>query len=604
MPAKKAQETVIDEESVDSIETLISTAKTGLSDVWEPSLDTIAALDPDNIELTTHENVNGILTGIREKLNPIYSIIPFEVAKCWSTKWIKDHPALADRVHKAYKERFERLELQHQVAELNLQHQCPMLYAVANEEGHLGAIDWSNMRQRLSQDYTTTEGKDWFVKMQDLLLNKLNKRTKSRNRYIIGENGDLLLRDGATDQTSNPNINAEQIVIDDNDDDDDDDEKHKTGKQDSAVVPSKTASRSRRMASTSPKTAFTPGGTASMSSKTASSMSETVLTTSGTTPPLTRKRGGKALQNVALKKKPKVTNDVLDGKDNDIAASELSGRRLDAMIVELDALDQKSIDLGAEIDACFKVGQRSTEVVQSKCALLKECTDKAVAMTKDLRVQRVKAETDKKNFHECYVRAYLATHQQYLERTRLLFSSAWWQQGLDKKSDEEQEQALQNYYDSTHPYCMLIRKLKGVSYLSPVEPHVTIDGSGLLSLEETNRRMSCLFGVGGDKTLQGTSLLQLPSILQDKLVQEGEWPEDGICPANLLSDDLADQIRKSRSSSSDLHSIPAILMSANTGVLTPGVIEVDDDHDGDSADQDGGSAVQDASVAVQGERTR
>ena len=64
--------------------------------------------------------------------------------------------------------------------------------------------------------------------------------------------------------------------------------------------------------------------------------------------------------------------------------------------------------------------------------------------------------------------------------------------------------------------------------------------------------MNSLFGVEGDRTLKGTSLLQLPSILQDKLVQEGEWPEDGICPANLLSDDLAKQIRKSRSSSSDL----------------------------------------------------
>ena len=51
MPAKKAQETVIDEENVDPIETFITTAKTGLSKIWEPSLDTIEALNPENIAL-------------------------------------------------------------------------------------------------------------------------------------------------------------------------------------------------------------------------------------------------------------------------------------------------------------------------------------------------------------------------------------------------------------------------------------------------------------------------------------------------------------------------------------------------------------------------
>lgn len=189
----------------------------------------------------------------------------------------------------------------------------------------------------------------------------------------------------------------------------------------------------------------------------------------------------------------------------------------------------KSGDLGAEIDSCFEVGQRCHEVVQAKCALLKKYTDKAVALTKDLRAQRVKAETDKKNFHECYARAYRATHQQYLDRTRLLFSSVWWQQGLDQEPPAKQQEALEKYYSSIHPFCTLIRRLTGPSYLSPIEPHVTIERSGLLSLEETNRRMSSLFAVEDDKTLQGTSLLQLPSILQDKLVQEGEWPEDGIC---------------------------------------------------------------------------
>ena len=163
MPAKKSQEAVINEEDVDPIEAFIMTAKTGASKIWEPTLDTIAALKPENIE--SHEEIDKILTGIRKKLNPIYSIIPFEVTKCYSTKFIKEHPDLADRVHEAYKERYQRLELQHQVAELNLQHQCPILYATANDEGHLSAIDWSNMRQRLSQDYTTTKGKNWFVKM-------------------------------------------------------------------------------------------------------------------------------------------------------------------------------------------------------------------------------------------------------------------------------------------------------------------------------------------------------------------------------------------------------------------------------------------------------
>jgi hypothetical protein len=155
----------------------------------------------------------------------------------------------------------------------------------------------------------------------------------------------------------------------------------------------------------------------------------------------------------------------------------------------------------------------------------------------------------------------------------LLFSSVWWQQSLYKEPVAIQQEALENYYSSIHPLCTLIRRLKGPSYLSPVEPYVTIERSGLLSLEETNRRMSCLFTVGGDKTLQGTSLLQLPSILQDKLVQEGEWPEDGICPTSHWSDDLAGRISKSRSSSSDLYHIPEMLMLTNADVTQPRVSE-------------------------------
>ena len=208
-------------------------------------------------------------------------------------------------------------------------------------------------------------------------------------------------------------------------------------------------------------------------------------------------------------------------------------------------------------------------MVQGKCALLKKLTDKAVALTKDLRAQRIKAEADKKNFHEYYTRAYLATHRQYLERTRLLFSSVWWQQGLDQQPNEKQQEALEKYYSSIHPFCALIRRLTGPSYLSPVEPHVTIERSGLLSLEDTNTRMNFLFAVEDDKTLQGTSLLQLPSILQDKLVQEGEWPEDGICLPNHLSDELTGKISKSRFSSSDLYHVPELLMLTNAGVTKP-----------------------------------
>jgi hypothetical protein len=44
---------------------------------------------------------------------------------------------------------------------------------------------------------------------------------------------------------------------------------------------------------------------------------------------------------------------------------------------------------------------------------------------------------------------------------------------------------------------------------------------------------------------------------------------DGICLPNHLSDELTSKISKSRSSSSELHHIPELLMLTNTGVTEP-----------------------------------
>jgi hypothetical protein len=396
--------------------------------------------------------------------------------------------------------------------------------------------------------------------MQDLLLKKLNKTRGRRDQFIIGDTGDLQLKDGAQQPiTDHVNLADDPPTESDNDDQVDDDEEEETdkgtGKQGLAIIATGSPFSSSKIPVSSSKTPVLRSKTASTSSKTVSSAG--------------RKREAKANHRDTSNKKAKVADNDNKDIDSDLeevsALWDLSNKNLDTMINELDALDGKSGNLIAEIDSCFEVGQRCHEVVQAKCALLKKYTDKAVALTKDLRAQRIKAETDKKNFHECYVRAYLATHRQYLDRTRLLLSSAWWQQGLDQQTNERQQEALEKYYSGIHPFCTLIRRVTVPSSLSPTEPHVTIERSGLLSLEDTSARMDSLFAVD-DKTLKGTSLLQLPSILQDKLVQEGEWPEDGICLPDHLSDELTNKISKSRSSFAELHFIPEQLMLTNAGV--------------------------------------
>jgi hypothetical protein len=248
MTSKKAKEAVINEVDDAPIETLINTAKIGLNKIWEPTETMIETLKPDAV--ADPPSVEEI-ADMEKKLNPIYTIVPLNITRCWANKYAKDNNRLASRVHDAYKERYVRLELQHEVAQGILRHKCPLLYATAAEGGHLKSIEWKSMRGRLSQNESTTHGKNWLDKMQDLLLNKLNKNKKKSNSYVISDNGDLQFRDGVqTSVTGHVNLvgdTGEDTEDNDKVDDDVDDETaNDAGKQEVAVVNSRTAFPSSR----------------------------------------------------------------------------------------------------------------------------------------------------------------------------------------------------------------------------------------------------------------------------------------------------------------------------------------------------------------------
>lgn len=281
--------------------------------------------------ITEPPSVDEIAEMELKKLNPIYMIVPLNITKCWANKYAKDNSELVKQVNDAYKERYVRLESQHEVAQGILRHKCPLLYATAADEGHLKSIEWKSMRGRLSQNESTTHGRNWLDKMQDLLLNKLNKGKKKGNSYVISDNGDLQLKDGAqapvtglVNLTEDPGENSE-----DNDkvDDDVDEETVKdAGKQEVAVDDSRTAFPSSR-------TPFLRSGTVSTPSESASS--------SG------RKRRAKVSHRDPSNKKTKVADDGNSDGDSDTEGFstlwDLSNKSLDTMINELDVLEARKV---------------------------------------------------------------------------------------------------------------------------------------------------------------------------------------------------------------------------------------------------------------------
>ena len=265
MPAKKAKETVVYEVDTDPIKALIDTAKGGLKKIWEPSAAIIESLRTDEIARTPSADA---IAEMEDHLNPIYMIVPPDITKTWAKEYAKNNAELVEEVNNAYKERYARLESQHQVAQGILRHKCPLLYATAADEDCLKSLEWKNMRGRLSQNESTTQGRNWLEKMQYLLLNKLNKGKGKKDQFVLSDTGDLQLKDSAQPPvTGLINLIDEPGDDSDNNDQVDDDEGEETdkgtGKQGLAVIATGTPFSSSKLPFTRSKTGSTPSETVS-----------------------------------------------------------------------------------------------------------------------------------------------------------------------------------------------------------------------------------------------------------------------------------------------------------------------------------------------------
>ena len=131
MPAKKTKETVGDEVDTAPIKALIGTAKVGLKKIWEPS---VAIRETLRTEVIADTPSADEIAEMEKQLNPIYTIVPPEITRTWAKDYAKNNVELVEEVNNAYKDRYARLESQHEVAQGILRHKCPLLYATAADE--------------------------------------------------------------------------------------------------------------------------------------------------------------------------------------------------------------------------------------------------------------------------------------------------------------------------------------------------------------------------------------------------------------------------------------------------------------------------------------
>ena len=129
--------------------------------------------------------------------------------------------------------------------------------------------------------------------------------------------------------------------------------------------------------------------------------------------------------------------------------------------------------------------RNALECVENECDQLQTLTDGAVSTTGDLKNHRIKAENDKKRFQADLRQAYRALYSEYARTRKLLYSKAWFSNGLDEMDRAVQETALQSYHDQTHPFCSLEVRENVPSILMPVHSSVTIADTALLGRDET-----------------------------------------------------------------------------------------------------------------------
>ena len=103
--------------------------------------------------------------------------------------------------------------------------------------------------------------------------------------------------------------------------------------------------------------------------------------------------------------------------------------------------------------------------------------------------------------------------------------------------------------------------------LSVSSPSDIVEDFALYSREETKVRRDALFRDNSSSSVDGMSLLQLPPHIQEKVVETGAWPANGLVSSLRLSNDLRDLILATRDTLYKCHKITDDLERHHRGHL-------------------------------------
>ena len=214
--------------------------------------------------------------------------------------------------------------------------------------------------------------------------------------------------------------------------------------------------------------------------------------------------------------------------------------------------------------------RNALECVENECDQLQTLTDGAVSTTGDLKNHRIKAENDKKRFQADLRQAYRALYSEYARTRKLLYSKAWFSNGLDEMDRAVQETALQSYHDQTHPFCSLEVRENVPSILMPVHSSVTIADTALLGRDETETQIADLY-----KNTKGfsVSLLQMAPDIQQQISDTGSWPDDGLGTAESIPISMISHVLQYRDDLYRMNRVKDKLLEFNGHMMTAPSVE-------------------------------
>jgi hypothetical protein len=270
---------------------------------------------------------------------------------------------------------------------------------------------------------------------------------------------------------------------------------------------------------------------------------------------------------VPVNKKGKHASTSKANDESDTKNGEITDKDLLVKIREFTKRQSTSNDRRSQIKLLTSAIRSALDSVDGECDSLQDLTGGAVSTTANLRDHRIKAENGKRKFQEDYRQAYRALHREYLRMRRLLYSNGWWYNGFDHKEESMQREALEFYYDQTHPFCSLEMRENLPSIITSVHPSTTIADIALLGEEDMHREMDALYELPDGDDIAGLSLLQLAPDVQSHISETGQWPEDGVGTPGLLSEKMVDDVLSYRADFYRMNKISDKLQETNAHVM-------------------------------------